>query len=164
MESDRNLFESLQREMIESNLTLSVAESCTGGLIAHYITEIPGASNYFELGIVAYSNDAKMNLLGVRETSLIEFGAVSETVAREMALGVAAVSGSQCAISVTGIAGPGGGSPDKPVGTVYVGVFHSAWKTCKVERYDFTGSRSEIKEKTAETAVRLLRSFFSSRK
>jgi PncC family amidohydrolase len=164
MEKNQNLFEELRREMIGSNLTLSVAESCTGGLIAHRITEIPGASDYFDLGIVAYSNDAKMNLLGVREASLIEFGAVSETVAREMALGVAAVSGSQCAISVTGIAGPGGGSPDKPVGTVYIGVFHSGLKTCHVERHNFSGSRSEIKEKIAVTAVQSLRSFLSSRK
>ena len=164
MRNDLSLYKKLQREMISRNLTLSVAESCTGGLISHRITEIPGASGYFKLGIVAYSNEAKTALLGVLEYTLERFGAVSENVAEEMVKGAADVGRSQCAISVTGIAGPGGGSTDKPVGTVYVGLFRSDRRVSKVECFSFTGSRAEIKEITATSAVQAFLTFLSSSK
>ena len=157
------MFERLQREMVESNETLSVAESCTGGLISHRITEVPGASGYFRLGIVAYSNEAKVRLLGVKEDSLVRFGAVSEAVAREMASGVAGIARSDWGVGVTGIAGPAGGTPDKPVGTVFIGVFSSRNSICRVERCDFDGGRSQIKEKTASEAIRYLLSLIGSR-
>ncbi len=117
--------ENLEMEAIsllrERGMTISVAESCTGGLIQKRITDIPGASEVFVGGIVAYSNDVKMNQLGVSEDSLNNYGAVSEAVAEEMARGVSHRFNSDIGVSVTGIAGPGGGIEDKPVGTVWLG-------------------------------------------
>ncbi len=156
------LYRELQSEMKASGLTLTVAESCTGGLISHRITEIPGASNYFKLGVIAYSNEAKMALLGVRKSTLERFGAVSEHVAGEMAKGAVEVGRSNCAISVTGIAGPEGGSLDKPVGTVYVGLYCSDKLVSKIECFSFKGTRTEIKELTASSAVRSFIDFLSA--
>ncbi|HLT91471.1 MAG TPA: nicotinamide-nucleotide amidohydrolase family protein [Woeseiaceae bacterium] len=107
------------RQMTESGATLATAESCTGGWIAKAITDVPGSSAVLGYGIVSYSNDAKESLLGVRAGTLAEHGAVSEAVVREMAEGVLALSGADYAVAVSGIAGPGGGTPDKPVGTVW---------------------------------------------
>ena len=117
--------ENLEMELIdllrEKNKTISTAESCTGGLISKRITDVPGSSDVFVGGVVVYSNSSKINLLGVSEKSIREFGAVSENVALEMAKGVKDKFGSDIGISVTGIAGPGGGSSAKPVGTVCFG-------------------------------------------
>ena len=115
-----NLSEALVNTLQERNLSLSTAESCTGGLIAAQITSVPGASEIYPGGIVSYSNAVKMSQLGVKATSLKQHGAVSEIVAREMAAGALAVTKSDLAIAVTGIAGPGGGSEEKPVGTVWI--------------------------------------------
>ncbi|MBD2576958.1 competence/damage-inducible protein A [Oscillatoria sp. FACHB-1406] len=104
----------------ESGETLSVAESCTGGALGAMLTDIPGSSDYFLGGIISYSNDVKISALGVRPESLQQYGAVSETVAREMALGVKACLNSDWGLSITGVAGPGGGSDEKPVGLVYI--------------------------------------------
>jgi len=106
--------------LYSKNLMLCTAESCTGGLLSGSITEIPGSSAVFGLGICSYSNDIKINVLGVYPQTIEAFGAVSEQCAAEMALGARKVSGADISVSITGIAGPGGGSPQKPVGTVYL--------------------------------------------
>jgi nicotinamide-nucleotide amidase len=103
-------------------MTLATAESCTGGLISHRITNVPGSSAVFTHGFITYANEAKTGLLGVSAADIAEHGAVSETVARQMAEGALRVSGGDIAVSVTGIAGPGGGSEEKPVGTAWVGL------------------------------------------
>jgi len=145
-------------------LSLSVAESCTGGLISHGITEVPGASSFFRMGVVAYSDDAKVRTLGVCESTLSRFGAVSEGVAGEMARGVAVAGGSDYGIGVTGIAGPGGGTAEKPVGTVYIGLYRSGRFAERVECFHFDGTRSEIKERASSEAIRMLIDSLSSRK
>ena len=104
------------------NLTFSAAESCTGGLLLSTLTDVPGSSAYVMGGVVSYSNEAKQNLLKVQESTLIQYGAVSEETAREMVTGVQRLFDTDIAISVTGIAGPGGGTAEKPVGLVYTGI------------------------------------------
>ena len=104
----------------ERGLTLSTAESCTGGNIAHEITSISGSSDYFKGAVVSYANEVKMSLLGVSEQDIINHGVVSEPVVRQMVEGVARALGTDCAIATSGVAGPGGGTPAKPVGTVWM--------------------------------------------
>lgn len=108
--------------LTEKKLTVATAESCTGGMIAQEITSVPGASNVFGYGTVVYANEAKTKLLGVKSETLGRFGAVSRETAEEMAFGLLALSNADIAVSVTGIAGPGGGTPEKPVGTVWIGI------------------------------------------
>ena len=134
--------------------TIATAESCSGGLIAHAITNVPGASGYFVGGVVVYSNAAKADLLGVPAPVLEEHGAVSEAVAARMAEGVRNRFQSDYGIGVTGIAGPGGGSELKPVGLVYVGVADRNGTV--VTRNVFSGDRREIKSQTAEKALRMV--------
>jgi PncC family amidohydrolase len=140
--------------LIDARKTIATAESCSGGLIAHRLTNVPGASTPFLGGIVAYSNAVKMALLGVPAQVLESFGAVSEETARAMAEGARATLGSDMAIAVTGIAGPGGGTSEKPVGLVYMALAQ-AGKTC-AERHEFHGDRESIKMQTAEAALRLV--------
>jgi len=154
-----SLWGALQRVLEEREETLAVAESCTGGLVSHRITEIPGASRVFRLGVVAYSNEAKIALLGVRTATLARCGAVSEAVAREMAAGAARVGGADCGVGVTGIAGPGGGSREKPVGTVCIAVFGPGEREGPASRLAFAGTRSEIKAASATAVARLLLEF-----
>jgi nicotinamide-nucleotide amidase len=135
--------------------TFAVAESCTGGLIAHRITNVPGASEVFMEGLVTYSNEAKQRLLGVRAETLIEHGAVSEPVAREMAEGARLRSRVDFAIAVTGIAGPGGGSDEKPVGTVFIAL--SRPDRLIAEHYLNKYDRETFKQVTAQQALNLLR-------
>jgi PncC family amidohydrolase len=136
------------------NATVATAESCTGGLIASRLTDISGSSAYVEGGVVSYSNAVKERLLNVSQQTLIDHGAVSEPTAREMALGARALFGVDYAVSVTGIAGPGGGTPEKPVGLTYIGV---AWSGgVEVERHIWTGSRIGNKQSSADAAFRLL--------
>jgi PncC family amidohydrolase len=139
----------------ERGYTISTAESCTGGLIAHRLTNIAGSSAYVLGGVVAYANEIKMALLNIREETLIEHGAVSEQVARQMATNVRAIFGTTYALSVTGIAGPGGATPGKPVGLTYIGC---ASKTGEVviQRHVWTGDREANKESSAEAALNLL--------
>ncbi len=137
-----------------SGRTLATAESCTGGLIGHRITNIGGCSAYYLGGLVTYSNEAKQALLGVPERMLMEHGAVSEAVARVMAEGVRAVFGTDYGIGVTGIAGPGGGTAEKPVGLVYIGV--SKHGQTSVSREVFSGDRLSVKDQTATRALHLL--------
>lgn len=134
--------------------TLATAESCTGGLIAHRITNVPGASSVFLGGVVAYANAVKTALLDVPEAMLAAGGAVAEAVAIAMARGARARLGADYAVAVTGIAGPGGGSPEKPVGTVYLAA--AGPDACLARHARFTGDRDAIKAQTAETALRLL--------
>lgn len=134
---------------------LSVAESCTGGLIADKITNVPGSSNYFKEGIVSYSNESKIRLLGVRHETLKQYGAVSEQTAEEMAKGILKKSNSDWAISVTGIAGPSGGTKEKPLGLVYFSI--ASKKNIFTCSKKFYGSRLEIKERSALMALDLLR-------
>ena len=139
----------------ENNLTLCVAESCTGGLIGSEITRVPGSSQWFAGGVISYSNHLKEILLNVDRQLIAEHGAVSGPVARAMAGQLAKRTGSRVAISVTGIAGPGGGSKEKPVGTVYIGLFING--QVKDTLHNFSGNRREIQEITAQTALDTLR-------
>ncbi|MBW1646014.1 MAG: CinA family protein [Deltaproteobacteria bacterium] len=133
---------------------LAVAESCTGGLLAHRITNVPGSSRYFDRGLVTYSNRAKMELLGVPAALLERHGAVSAEVAAAMVEGLCRAAGVAAGVAVTGIAGPGGGSEAKPVGLVYLAVQVDG--ELAVARHQFAGSRLEIKNRTADEALRLL--------
>jgi PncC family amidohydrolase len=135
-------------------LTLATAESCTAGLIAHRITNVPGSSDYFLGGVVAYANKTKMRLLGVSQEVLDRDGAVSEETAREMALGARRALVADIGVSVTGIAGPGGGTEEKPVGLTYVGV--SGSMGTRVERHVWDGDRAANKAQSATAALRLL--------
>jgi len=139
----------------QNQMYLSVAESCTGGLIASKITEVAGSSEWFLGGVIAYSNELKQHFLDVQSRSLAHEGAVSEVVAREMAEGISSRTGSAVSLAVTGIAGPTGGTPEKPVGTVYIGVVADG-KT-RVHHHEFSGSRTEIQEITAQTALNHVR-------
>ena len=137
---------------------VAVAESCTGGLIGSLLTDVPGSSDYFDRSIVTYSYDAKMEHLGVPREVLDDVGAVSEPVAEQMARGVRDTAGVTWGVATTGIAGPTGGTDQKPVGTVYIAISNAAeWGTgesrCRVERYVFDGSRREIKRQIAERAL-----------
>ena len=128
---DEELAQVVADRLMEQGLTLSSAESCTGGMFASTMTDIPGISRCFDRGLVTYSNQAKMEELGVSAGTLEKFGAVSEETALEMVEGLKRVSGSDVCISVTGIAGPGGGSEEKPVGLVYIGFSYGDKKICK---------------------------------
>lgn len=141
-----------------SDATIATAESCTGGLVGTMLTAVPGASDYFDRSIVAYAYDAKRQLLGVDREALDAHGAVSEPVARQMAAGVRDTADTTWGVSVTGIAGPDGGTDEKPVGTAYVGVAYAGpWGTnssyTTVNRYEFDGDRGEIRAKTAKRAL-----------
>lgn len=132
-------------------MKVATAESCTGGLIAAAITEISGSSAYFERGFVTYSNEAKMEQLDVNPITLQAFGAVSEQCARLMARGAFAHSLADIAVSVTGIAGPDGGTRDKPVGLVYIGL--STDDHAEVHKHIFDGDRTSIRQQTVKAAV-----------
>ncbi|QZY00572.1 CinA family protein [Halobaculum rubrum] len=138
--------------------TVAIAESCTGGLIGSLLTDVPGSSDYVDRSVVTYSYDAKLEELAVPREYLDEEGAVSESVARAMARGVRDTAGTDWGVSTTGIAGPDGGSDEKPVGTVFIGVAYAgAWGTgdsdAAVERYEFDGTRTEIKAQIARQAL-----------
>ena len=128
--------------LISKSMTIGVAESCTGGSLSSSLTSIPGASNYFNCGFITYSNESKINMLNVNPQSIELFGAVSEKVAYEMAMGASQNSKSEVAISVTGIAGPSGGTPEKPVGMVCFGFYVNGHVSTTTQF--FSGVRSEI--------------------
>jgi nicotinamide-nucleotide amidase len=138
-----------------AGLTVAVAESCTGGLLAKRFTDIPGSSEYFLGGVVAYDNLVKLEILGVPASLLNDKGAVSEEVAAAMAEGVCRATGSDCGLSTTGIAGPDGGSEQKPVGLVYVGSVVGG--VTRVERLRLFGSRDQVRERSAFSALDQLR-------
>jgi PncC family amidohydrolase len=137
-----------------SGKTLVSAESCTGGLFSKTITELPGSSVFFLGGVVAYHNALKQRLLNVKPDTLEKYGAVSAQAAEEMALGILTGTGGSLAVSITGIAGPGGGTPDKPVGTVYIGL--TSGGEVKVYKLALRGSRSMIREHAVRKALELL--------
>ncbi len=141
--------------LIEKKKTIAVAESCTGGLIASYLVDNSGISNSFIEGCVTYTNDAKVRRLGVKPETLEEFGAVSSQTAEEMARGIAKTAGTDIGLSTTGIAGPGGGSQEKPVGLVYIGLYYKGQVT-SIRRV-FTGDRRKIRERAARTALNEVR-------
>jgi nicotinamide-nucleotide amidase len=141
--------------LVERGLTVSVAESCTGGLLGHRLTSIAGSSRYFERGVIVYSNRAKEELLGVPGELLAAHGAVSAPVAEAMATGVCRISGSRCGLAVTGIAGPDGGTPTKPVGTVFVAA--AGPSGVDVRHFRFPGGRDAVKWQSAQSALDMLR-------
>lgn len=147
------LEEGLVRILFERGLKITTAESCTGGLLAARLVDVPGVSEVFDMGYITYSEDAKIQVLGVRPMTLEKYTAYSEQTAQEMAQGAAGASGADIALSVTGIAGPDGGTVDFPVGLCYIGCFFNG--ETKVERYIFEGGRENVRAQAAEAAVRL---------
>jgi nicotinamide-nucleotide amidase len=145
------------RLLIERNLKLAVAESCTGGLLCSRITDTPGSSAYLLGGVVAYANDLKTEYLGVSAQLLEKHGAVSRETAEAMAVGVRSRSRADVALAVTGIAGPAGGTPEKPVGTVYIAIATSEenWVT----KFHFHGDREQIREISAQSGLDLVRKY-----
>jgi nicotinamide-nucleotide amidase len=157
----RELVRELSKKLEELGLLLVTAESCTGGMIASAITDLPGSSKIFERGFVTYSNEAKIELLGVSEETLDDLGAVSSETAIEMAEGALKNSKADVVLSVTGIAGPDGGSEDKPVGLVYIG-FGNKEKISYLEK-KYEGDRDSIRQQTAKDALNSVLEFISKR-
>ena len=149
------LEESVVGLLKEQQLTLTTVESCTGGLFTGRLVNVQGASEVLKQGFITYSNKAKRKLIGVKKLTLKEFGAVSDKTAKEMAKGAILTTGSDVAVSITGIAGPDGGTKEKPVGLVYIAV--SVKGTMQVEEYHFTGNRMKIRESAVTAALTLLR-------
>jgi PncC family amidohydrolase len=142
------------RLLSEHNLTIATAESCTGGLLGHILTSVSGSSGYYLGGVIAYSNPVKEAMLGVRHETLLDYGAVSEQTAVQMAAGVRERIGSSIGLSTTGIAGPTGGTPTKPVGLVYIGI--SIGEQTEAFECHFQGGREAVKESTVKTLLEKL--------
>jgi len=155
------LEETVGRLLTEQGLTIAVAESCTGGLIAHRLTNVSGSSAYFVGGVVAYANEVKEQVLGVSGETLVAHGAISEETVREMARGARRLFDTDVALSAAGIAGPTGGTPQKPVGLVYVALAASDQESC--ERHLWQGDRLENKRQTSEAALEMLRQYLEAR-
>lgn len=149
---DNNLL--LGQLLTQKKLTISVAESCTGGLISKLITDIPNSSKYFLAGIVSYSNDAKVSILGVDASIIEKFGAVSSTCADAMVRGLRNITKSDICLSTTGIAGPGGGTFDKPVGLVYAGIIFE--NNIFIHKLFFRGNREQIRLQTANFCLKFI--------
>ena len=150
-----NLEETVGDMLVKCGYTISTAESCTGGLLGHRFTNVPGSSRYYLGGVVSYSDDMKMKTLGVQENTLQEFGAVSKQTATEMAQGVRDLFGSDLAIAVTGIAGPGGGTAEKPVGLVYITLVHN--DTVWAKEFKFFTDRKLNKQLSSQVALNMVR-------
>jgi nicotinamide-nucleotide amidase len=146
----------LAAALVDRGWMLATAESCTGGLIAAACTELAGSSDWFERGFVTYSNEAKTELLGVPAALIAQHGAVSEPVVQAMALGALAAAPVEWSVAVTGVAGPGGGTPQKPVGTVWLALAHAPATLVSVERLQLRGDRSAIRRQTVERALQRL--------
>ena len=154
-EDNISIEEVVSKILVEKNLTIATAESCTGGLVSSTLINYPGISSVFMEGCVTYSNESKINRLGVSENTLIKYGAVSEETAMEMAEGIAKNLNTNVAISTTGIAGPGGGTEDKPVGLVYIGIYINGKTT--VKKYILQGNRQDIRLRATKNALNDLR-------
>lgn len=152
---EQTLAEVVGGKLVEQGKTIAVAESCTGGLVGKLLTDVPGASRYFTCGWVTYSNEAKVRQLGITEDLIAGRGAVSEEVARAMAGAAREKAGADISVSLTGVAGPGGGTEQKPVGTVYIAVGSSSGG--QAERFFFPGDRSSIRLRAANTALNMVR-------
>lgn len=150
----------LKEIMITRGLTLATAESCTGGLVGHRITNVAGSSDFYLGGAIAYAYEAKEQMLGVRKDTLLEFGAVSQETVLEMACGIRSRLGSDLSISISGIAGPGGGLPHKPVGTVWFGFCAPQGAWARV--FQFPGNREEVKAASAEEALQAILRYLES--
>jgi len=145
--------EELYRLLLERSTTIATAESCSGGLLAHRLTNVPGASRVFLLGVVSYSNEAKARVLGVDAGVIKEKGAVNPEVAIQMAEGVRKLAGSDLGIGITGVAGPTGGTKEKPVGTVYIALSLPEMEIAEARHFLFEGDRESIKFKTTDAAI-----------
>jgi len=148
---DVNLLKKVSNLLKEKNLKVATAESCTGGLIAHTLTNISGSSDYFDRGVVSYSNKAKTDFLGVPENILKKYGAVSKEVVKIMAEGIRIKSNVDLGIATTGIAGPTGGTKEKPVGLVFIAI--STSHGTYIRRYQFSGNRLQNKEQTCNASL-----------
>ena len=155
------LAQQLGEHLKTHHMTLAIAESCTGGLIAKLLTDQPGSSSFLERSVVTYANSAKMSCLNVAQDILDQYGAVSAECAEAMAKGVHAAARTNIGLAVTGIAGPDGGTVDKPIGTVYLAML-SPWGE-RVERFNFSGNRDQVRLRTACTALDWLRRLAISR-
>jgi nicotinamide-nucleotide amidase len=151
---DENKLKIISDLLKKNHITIATAESCTGGLIAHTLTNISGSSEYFDRGFITYSNNAKIETLDVPKILLDKYGAVSKEVAEEMANGIRKKSNVDIGISTTGIAGPTGGTIEKPVGLVYIAI--SSNKKTIVKKYKFSGDRLQNKENTCNEALQML--------
>lgn len=151
--TEENIEEKVVKKLLERGKKISAAESCTGGLVSQKLTSVPGSSGCLDLGVVTYANEQKTKILDVKPETLERFGAVSPQTALEMCLGIKKLSGADIGIGITGLAGPGGGSREKPVGLVYIGICtkdeHTAFK------FNFEGERQSIREQAAFEALRL---------
>ncbi|HEY6193612.1 MAG TPA: competence/damage-inducible protein A [Candidatus Eisenbacteria bacterium] len=154
-EGTRGMEEVVSDLLLERGWRIAAAESCTGGLLSKRLTDVPGASRYLERSYVTYSNEAKLQLLGVSATDLASHGAVSAQIAEQMARGARAKAGVEVGVGVTGIAGPDGGTDQKPVGTVFIAVASPLGEGVRVHK--FMGSRSTVRERAAQTALDMLR-------
>lgn len=146
--------------LVERGLTLAVAESCTGGLLSARLTDLEGASRFLLAGLITYSNESKIRLLGVPEAAIQAHGAVSEPVARAMAEGARRIAAASAAVAITGIAGPGGGTADKPVGTVWVAA--SVGDRADARRFLYDGDRAAVREAAVRAALEMLDSLLEA--
>lgn len=153
-----HLINQIHKILIKNKKTIAVAESCTGGLLSTLLTQISGSSQYFIVGVVAYSNRAKKNILKISPQLIAKKGAVSQEVARDLAQSVRKIAKTDFGIGITGIAGPTGATPDKPVGTVFIAIDSKFRKICK--KFNFSGSRITIRKKAALKALGLLKKAF----
>ena len=147
--------EKLHKKLIKKNITLSVAESCTGGLLSSKFTRLSGSSKYFQMGLVTYSNNAKIKILKVKKKIIDKYGSVSPECCGSMVQGLTKISKSKINISITGIAGPNGGTKDKPVGLVYIGLTRRK-KTIVFKNYFKNKDRKSIQNKTVEKCIKLI--------
>lgn len=154
MSETLSLEEQVVELLKEKKMKISTTESCTGGFLAGTIVNVSGASEVFDEGYITYSNEAKHKILGVKEETLSQYGAVSEETAKEMASGCAKVSGAQVAVGITGIAGPTGGTKEKPVGLVYMGCY--CLGTVKVKKFIFDGDRNAVRQQSVEEALKFI--------
>ena len=159
-----NSYEDLIKFLITHKLTIATAESCTGGLISKRITDIPGSSQAFIGGVVSYSNEMKKRWLGVSQTTLVNYGAVSGETVEEMVNGIKNETRADIGVAVSGIAGPSGGTKEKPVGTVFIGVAYKNHR--EIRKFKFDGARDEIRNKCADEVLtiiqQILREHFSN--
>lgn len=158
--NDERMEEVVVRLLKDRKKTLAVAESCTGGMLSSLVVNVPGASEVFVGGVVAYSNDLKKYILGVREDTIRKHGAVSKECVQEMTEGLKKLTGADICVSISGIAGPSGGTPEKPVGTVFIDIFEHEHITM---RYNFTGDRNTIRTRSAMMALENLRKYLKGR-
>ena len=145
----------LHKKLIRKKLTISVAESCTGGLLAHNLTKLANSSKYFQMGLITYSNQAKIKILKINKNIIRKYGAVSNKCCSAMVQNLSKISKSKINVSITGIAGPGGGSKDKPVGLVYVGI--KKGKTLLIKKKQFVSKkRTNIQRLTVKEVIKLI--------